>query len=445
MVAPGFGLPKEGLLAAFEAAEGVTTDKHGQVSGWADTTGRHVARPNATVDANRRQRALNAATDPTFLTEEGHGVPPLAFRHQQQPLLHDSRPFLLGGRFPSVLFDGDDYLRLPQPPGFQPRRGGFTVLALIEPLSSAAAAQLFREAQEAKEAVGTVAAAAAEASEAELNEEQKGTQNEKEKKQKKARRRPRQTRRFWLGMGNPGVGDVQWTVSAMGPRGSAESAVADGGAQHLLVARVVPTAFDPKRPSVRNSVGLEGKLTEDRWPAELQARQAAASASGPLAHEELSGGPKALISLILDGGAAAARLNGWEMPASKRYSAQAGLAARDYAKSAEAAGIDFDWEIANDKYGYYHEDNPTDFYLGTGPSAEDHLSYTGDGPAGRLYAAVVYGRELPPAELKAAELHLVCRYGVFRYFLPEGPTDQAEAAWTAGCEGEHKGENKDDL
>ena len=41
-------------------------------------------------------------------------------------------------------------------------------------------------------------------------------------------------------------------------------------------------------------------------------------------------------------------------------------------------------------------------WQGTGPSAEDHISYTGEGAAGWLYAAAVYARQLPPAELAAA-------------------------------------------
>eukprot|EP01052_Picozoa_sp_SAG31_P006618 SAG31_NODE_306_length_17979_cov_7.825447_5_plen_135_part_00 len=112
----------------------------------------------------------------------------------------------------------------------------------------------------------------------------------------------------------------------------------------------------------------------------------------------------------------------------------------------EQAGLDFDWEIANDKFGYYSADNPQDFYIGTGPSAEDHLSYTGEGGAGWVYAVTIYDRQLSSGELDAAEHFLACKYGVFGYAFTghqrTGSTSlkdaELELEWATACQAPQK-------
>jgi hypothetical protein len=54
---------------------------------------------------DRPLRALNAATDETFLTEDGHGLPPLARAHQAAGSLHDSSPFYIAASADGALHD----------------------------------------------------------------------------------------------------------------------------------------------------------------------------------------------------------------------------------------------------------------------------------------------------------------------------------------------------
>eukprot|EP01052_Picozoa_sp_SAG31_P006620 SAG31_NODE_306_length_17979_cov_7.825447_7_plen_200_part_00 len=151
------------------------------------------------------------------------GLPPLsAIRQREQPQLHDSRPSFRAAsgthsaNFPAGLFfDGDDYLRLPRPEGWQPRRQGFTVVALIEPVGSGWTATAMSAASPPPQSPPLAAR------EGEVVNQQKGLNrgNKKPKRseprhqQQKLPRRPRATRCFWIGIGNPGVGDVQWALS----------------------------------------------------------------------------------------------------------------------------------------------------------------------------------------------------------------------------------------
>ena len=140
--AAGPALPQVGLLAAFEATDGVERDANGQVISWscapivsgpaaAAAAAAAMARTNSSRHANRDQRRANAGRDATLLSD-AHGLPSLARAHEADARgLADARPTFVsrGGGLAAVEFDGDDYMELPV--AHQPREGGLTVLALL--------------------------------------------------------------------------------------------------------------------------------------------------------------------------------------------------------------------------------------------------------------------------------------------------------------------------
>ena len=226
--AAGPALPQVGLLAAFEATDGVERDANGQVISWscapivsgpaaAAAAAAAMARTNSSRHANRDQRRANAGRDATLLSD-AHGLPSLARAHEADARgLADARPTFVsrGGGLAAVEFDGDDYMELPV--AHQPREGGLTVLALLRLTEDRTVLPAGRP----------------------------GADDAPRRK----RQRPHTTR-YWFGMGSPASsGDVQYSVSAI-------------GAQIRL--HVVPVAHDPKRPSVRNSARLRAASSFDQ-------------------------------------------------------------------------------------------------------------------------------------------------------------------------------------
>eukprot|EP01052_Picozoa_sp_SAG31_P006619 SAG31_NODE_306_length_17979_cov_7.825447_6_plen_104_part_00 len=102
------------------------------------------------------------------------------------------------------------------------------------------------------------------------------------------------------------------------------------------MARVVPTPFDSMRPSVRNTVTMQGEMEEGTpgTPGEL-AKTTTAAVSDAVQSGK-GGAGKILVSLTLDGSTAIGRLNGQPLSAGKRWSAQKGLGSSQYAVDSDS-------------------------------------------------------------------------------------------------------------
>ena len=175
---------------------------------------------------------------------------------------------------------------------------------------------------------------------------------------------------FWMGMGNPGFySDAQYSLT---------TSATDKETRFVL--RLTPIAHDEMRPTVRDGALISARANEKE--------------------------PN-VLSFVMDGKRVTGRLNG----NSKAFAPGAdGLGA----DTGEQEGVMSDTD--DDTYGasidvtadFFGE---MDFWFGTGPSAEDHLLYTGEGCDGKLYATLLYKRQLKPAEVRAAEQYLACKVG----------------------------------
>mmetsp|Transcript_20111 Transcript_20111/g.36388 ORF Transcript_20111/g.36388 Transcript_20111/m.36388 type:complete len:342 (+) Transcript_20111:62-1087(+) len=302
-------LQGESLLLWLESPE-VNAKEGESVLRWKDLSQRGKdAVANASHKANELQRAENAQVDGTRISDEQWSLPMAKSRVEAG--LADSAPLLVTCpvlEVPALQFDGDDCLAValdgPEDP-LVPGAGGITVFAMM--------------------------------SLAEYSDAQTQLQ-------------------AWVGLGNPGFfSDSQYMLVANpGKSGPGFATV-----------RVVPVAHDPRRPTVRESVVLDAKLSDSR---------------------------PTLVTFTVDGKKVEAFMNGEDefepqsrhgKPPSSRYQ----------------GGIN---PLADDPDSF--------FRIGTGPSCD--LLYTGQGAVGNLYAVMVYKGRLSGKKRKAVESYLGCRFGV---------------------------------